>query len=41
MTTLIEKYGGTVRTSAEVTKIVVRNGVAEGVEQHFSGSIKT
>ena len=32
MRTLIEKYGGTVSTRAEVTKIVVRNGAAVGVE---------
>ena len=32
MRTLIEKYGGTVLTNAEVTKIVVRKGAAVAVE---------
>jgi phytoene dehydrogenase-like protein len=32
MRTLIEKHGGTVVTGAEVSKIVVRNGAAVGVE---------
>ena len=29
---LVEAYGGEIRTSAEVTRIIIRDGKAEGVE---------